>query len=72
MKPSVSESTVEEFALAWLESLGYAVESGPDIASGEPQAERENHHKTVLKQHFSSTLLPKFTAGQSHIDEENR
>lgn len=65
--PELNEST-----FTWLKSLGYAVKSGPDIASGEPQVERENHHKTVLKQRFSSTLLPKFIAGKSHIDEENR
>ncbi len=29
------ESVVEDAALAWLESLGYAVLHGPDIAAGE-------------------------------------
>jgi len=65
--PELSEST-----LAWLEILGYGVKSGPNIASGEPQAERENYHKTVLKQRLSSTLLSKFIVGQIHIGEENR
>jgi hypothetical protein len=32
-----TESVVEEAALAWLESLGYAVKHGPEIApSGDP------------------------------------
>ena len=35
-----TESVVEDAALAWLEALGYAVLHGPDIAAGEPAAER--------------------------------
>jgi type I restriction enzyme R subunit len=30
-----TESIVEDAALAWLESLGYAVKHGPEIAPGE-------------------------------------
>jgi hypothetical protein len=37
---SFTESVVEEAALARLELLGYAVLHGPDIALGEPSAER--------------------------------
>ncbi len=29
-----TESVVEEAALAWLESLGYAIKRGPEIAPG--------------------------------------
>ena len=36
----LAESTVEDATLAWLEELGYAVIHGPDIAAGEPAAER--------------------------------
>ncbi|MEJ7810678.1 MAG: type I restriction endonuclease subunit R [Gemmatimonadaceae bacterium] len=35
-----TESVVEQAALAWLESLDYAVLSGPMIAAGQPGAER--------------------------------
>src|SRR5439155_16962613 len=35
-----TESVVEDAALAWLEGLGYKVRHGPDIALGEPDAER--------------------------------
>src|SRR5438309_7041061 len=35
-----TESVVEDAALAWLEGLGYKVLHGPDIALGEPAAER--------------------------------
>ena len=31
---SFSESVVEQAALAWLESLGWTVKHGPDIAPG--------------------------------------
>ncbi|MBI4332807.1 MAG: hypothetical protein HY673_16180 [Chloroflexi bacterium] len=35
-----SESVVEQAALAWLESLGWRVMHGLEIAPGEPGAER--------------------------------
>lgn len=35
-----TESIVEDAALAWLEALCYEVLHGPDIATGEPGAER--------------------------------
>ena len=38
----VTESVIEQAALAWLESLGYAVLHGPDIAVGESGAERSD------------------------------
>ena len=37
-----TESIVEDAALAWLETLGYTVLHGPDIAAGEPGAERSD------------------------------
>ena len=37
-----TESIVEEAALGWLADLGYAVLHGPDIAAGEPNAERND------------------------------
>ncbi len=37
-----SESVVEDAALAWLQALGYAVLHGPDLAAGEPEAERSD------------------------------
>jgi type I restriction enzyme R subunit len=42
MSGSFTESVVEDAALAWLESLGYAVLHGPDIAVGMPAAERSD------------------------------
>jgi type I restriction enzyme R subunit len=37
-----AEYVVEDAALAWLEALGYAVKHGPEIAAGEPTAERSD------------------------------
>jgi hypothetical protein len=37
---SFTESIVEDAALAWLGSLGYAIRFGLAIAPGEPAAER--------------------------------
>jgi type I restriction enzyme, R subunit len=46
-----TESVVEDAALAWLEALGYMVLHGPDIAVGEPGAERSdsNYRDVVLE-----------------------
>ena len=35
-----SESTVEEATLDWFRSLDWTIKHGPDIAPGEPAAER--------------------------------
>ena len=37
---SFAEPVVEDAALAWLEWIGFTVPHGPDIAAGEPGAER--------------------------------
>ncbi|MFA7255712.1 MAG: type I restriction endonuclease subunit R [Candidatus Omnitrophota bacterium] len=37
-----TEAVVEEAVLAWLENLGYTVLYGPDLAFGEPAAERKD------------------------------
>jgi len=45
----LAESTVEETALAWLEGLGYAIQSGPVIAPGELFSECEHCGQVVLE-----------------------
>jgi type I restriction enzyme R subunit len=45
---SLYESHVEEAALTWLGELGYAVGHGPDMAPGEPAAERASFGDVVL------------------------
>jgi len=45
---ALSESVVEDAALAWLESLGYAVKYGPEIGPEEIFAERSDYGQVVL------------------------
>jgi type I restriction enzyme R subunit len=52
----VDESVIEQAALAWLEALGYTVLSGPDIAPGEPAAEREDYEQVVLESRLRQAL----------------
>ena len=45
---TLNESIVEESALGWFQELGYAVFTGPQLAPGEPTAERETFSDVVL------------------------
>jgi type I restriction enzyme R subunit len=45
---SLTEYMVEEAALGWFLELGYAVLPGPQLAPGEPAAERESFSDVVL------------------------
>ena len=51
-----SESVVEETALAWLESVGWRVRNGAEIAPGESGAERDDYSQVVLAQRLSDAL----------------
>ncbi len=51
-----TESIVEDAALAWLEGLGYAALHGPDIAPGEPFAERDDYAQVVLERRLRQAL----------------
>ena len=51
-----SESVVEQAALAWLESAGWQVQSGTEIAPGEPAAERDDYGQVVLAQRLRDAL----------------
>src|SRR5437899_11641125 len=59
MSKAFTESTVEEASLAWFEALGYAVLHGPDIAVGEPAAERgdPNYRDVVLERRLRQALV---------------
>lgn len=59
MSSGFSESIVEEAALAWLEALGYTVLHGPDIAVGEPAAERSdpNYRDVLLEGRLRQALV---------------
>ena len=54
-----TESVVEEAALDWLESLGYAVLHGPDMAAGMPRAERQDptYRDVVLEGRLRQALV---------------
>ena len=45
---SLNESIVEDAALEWFGELGYAVGLGPQLAPGEPAAERDSFGEVVL------------------------
>jgi len=51
-----SESVVEHAALAWLESAGWQVRNGAEIAPGEPAAERDDYGQVVLAQRLRDAL----------------
>jgi len=53
---TLTESDVEQAALAWLESLGYTILSGPEIAPGESQAERDDYRQVVLELRLRQAL----------------
>src|SRR5690606_16169235 len=54
----LSESDVEDAALHWLEGLGYTVLHGPDIAAGQPAAERTdpNYRDVILERRLREAL----------------
>jgi len=52
----VSESVVEQAALAWLESLGWTIRHGAEIAPDEPGAERGDYGQVVLERRLRDAL----------------
>ncbi|MCC7080410.1 MAG: type I restriction endonuclease subunit R [Burkholderiales bacterium] len=51
-----TESVVEQAALAWLESAGWRVRNGADIAPGEAAAERTGYGQVVLDRRLRDAL----------------
>ena len=56
-RSGVSESDVEAAALGWLESLGWTVAYGPDIAPDTPGAERADYGAIVLEARLRDALI---------------
>ena len=55
---SLNESIVEDAAQEWFRELGYAVGHGPQLAPGEPAAEREPERSgDSRRQSFSEVVL---------------
>jgi type I restriction enzyme R subunit len=53
---ALAESTVESAALAWLESLGWEVKHGSEIAPGEFLAERADYEQVFLERWLRDAL----------------
>jgi type I restriction enzyme R subunit len=54
--PGFSESVIEQATLAWLESVGWAIVGGAEIAPGEPGAERESYTQVILERRLRDAL----------------
>jgi type I restriction enzyme R subunit len=52
----VTESAVEDATLSWFKALGYTILHGPDIAPGEPSAERTSYSEVVLTGRLRTAL----------------
>ncbi len=59
MSGTFTESVVEEAALAWLEALGCEILHGPEIAVGEPAAERSDpgYRDVILERRLRQALV---------------
>lgn len=51
-----NEATAELAALEWLAEIGYSTAFGPDIAPGEPAAERDSYQEVVLYGRLQAAL----------------
>jgi type I restriction enzyme R subunit len=56
MTAGVSESTVEEAALEWLEQIGWEARYGPSIAPGEPASERDSYEEVLLHRRLAEAI----------------
>jgi type I restriction enzyme R subunit len=56
MKAGMTESMLESVALAWFESLGWAVKYGPEIAPDVLFAERADYREVVLARRLQDAL----------------
>lgn len=56
MKMAVNEDLLEQAALQWFTEEGYTYVYGPDIAPGEPAAERESFNEVLLIGRLKSAL----------------
>jgi len=52
----IVEDLVEQVCLEWFQDLGYEYSSGPDIAPGEPLAERTSYEDVVLLSRLEQAL----------------
>ncbi|MFO0061637.1 MAG: type I restriction endonuclease subunit R, partial [Planctomyces sp.] len=53
---TLNESIVENAAVEWFGDLGYAIGTGPDIAPGEPAAERSSFSDVILMSRLQDAI----------------
>jgi len=71
----LTESDIEDAALAWLEGLGWQVLNGPEIAPGEAAAERADYGQVILEDRLRTaitringdTMLSKLISGELSV-----
>ena len=56
MTATITEAVVEDAALAWLETLGWTIAHGPDIAPDTADAERTDYGQVFLEQRLRDAL----------------
>jgi type I restriction enzyme R subunit len=56
MSGNFTESVVEDAALEWFGELSYSILHGPEIAPGEPAAERESYEQVILEGRLRDAL----------------
>jgi type I restriction enzyme R subunit len=52
----ITEDAIEQAAISWFQSLGYAYLPGPTIAPGEPSAERGSFEDVVLRARLATAI----------------
>ncbi len=65
----LTESVVEQAALAWLERIGYLALSGPDISCGKGH---KGCGKFPTLAALRDTLLPKLISGEMRVPNPER
>jgi len=53
---SINESTLEQTALNWFESIDWQIAFGPDISSDGPSCERQDYDQVVLLGRLQTAL----------------
>ena len=62
----ITEDTEEQATLDWFQQLGYALAHGPEIAPGEPKAERTGGFtRSSLKRAYARSWMPLTPYGQN-------
>jgi hypothetical protein len=67
-----TEAVVERAAVAWPESVGWAVNNGAQVAPGEPAAESDEYVQVGLEQLERLTLLPTRSSGERKVRNAGR